>query len=236
MKGILDSDAEPIWEQIRLLRKRRKITQQELAEQVQCTRQEISKIENGHFRGSVKKVERVVNYLGFELMIGREHSVAEHEQRDLPPPVQILAIDDDPSILLGYKQLFSSDESSGMYSLLNLLEQSSGEGTVQQRYELTTATSGEAGYELIKQSLDELGNSGYQLLLLDMRMLGGWDGLQTAREVRKIAPDIKIIIVSAYQDYSLIRMRESIGDDFIFQSKPYSQEQLMQLTNYMIRH
>ncbi len=226
---------ELLWGQIRLLRKSKGVTQQQLADAVQCTRQEISKMENGHFRGSVKKVQRVSDFLGCQLAMQKMGIECISETAVLQQPVQILAIDDDPAILRGYQQLFSREQANGMHSLLSLLKQPASE-EVQPRYQLTTAVSGEEGYELVKQSLDDRGNSSYDLLLLDMRLLGEWDGLRTAHELRKIVTNIKIIIVSAYQDYSLSKMRETIGEDFIFQSKPYNQEQLVQLAEYVVTH
>ncbi len=232
MEQAEERDRDPHWwEQIRTLRKYKRITQQALADAVRCTRQEISKMENGHFRGGVKKVERVAGYLGCRLALEDQKTAEPDHFR----AVRILAIDDDPSILFGYQRLFSRDESDGMHSLLNILGQQE-KRLGQQQYELTTATSGEEGVRLMKRSLDGEGRSGFQLLLLDMRLLGRWDGLQTAQEMRKIMPEVKIIIISAYQDYSLSKLYEAIGSDFIFQSKPYSQEQLLQLVNYVLTH
>lgn len=229
MKQAVTKRVEPQWwEQIRPIRKGKKITQQKLADAVQCSRNEISMMENGRFRGGIKKVERVVNYLGLHL------TVKKVEQPEENRVVRMLAIDDDPSILYGYERLFSRDESDGMHALLNILGQQ--EQEFEQQYELTTATSGEEGVELVRRSLDGEGRSDFQLLLLDMRLLGPWDGLRTAQEVRKIVPEIKIIIISAYQDYSLSKLYEGIGSDFICQSKPYSQEQLLQLVNYVVSH
>lgn len=77
----------------------------------------------------------------------------------------------------------------------------------------------------------------YTLILLDMRMPGGWDGLRTARELQEIAPETPIILVSAWRDYTVEHMRENLsenmGNNFIVYSKPYQPDELRQLANYV---
>ncbi len=67
-------------------------------------------------------------------------------------------------------------------------------------------------------------------------MPGRWDGLRTATKAREIDPGIKIILISAYRDYSLLKMREVLGEGFVFQPKPYNQEDLIQLGSYLVAH
>ncbi len=224
-------------ENIKRLRKQAGLTQQQLAERTQCTRQDISKLENGRFRGGFHKIERICALLQctFTLQVNSEE---QSEDPDESGTIRILAIDDDPAVLWGYEQTFSPDQATGINTLAALLqigervEGDDGEEK-QSRYAITTTQDGKSGVELIEQALEQ--GIPYHLLLLDMRMPGRWDGLRTAREIRKVDPDIKIILVSAYRDYTLTKMREIIGDDFVFQSKPYNQEDLIQLSSYITR-
>jgi CheY-like chemotaxis protein len=183
-------------------------------------------MENNRFHGGFHKVERVFDVLGAPL------SPQKRERRILPPPetIRILAIDDDPEILYGYKHTFESHQQSAIQPLLEVF-QASQEQLTQQAFEVDTVTGGESGLEKVKQEL--LANRPYSLLLLDMRMPGGWDGLKTARKIREIDPDVRIVILSAYRDYTLSKIREEIGGHFVLHHKPYVQDELVQLSTFM---
>jgi transcriptional regulator with XRE-family HTH domain len=60
---------EQIGERLRAERKGRGWSQARVAAQSGCTRQEISEIENGRFRGSVLKVQDYAMALGFTLAL-----------------------------------------------------------------------------------------------------------------------------------------------------------------------
>lgn len=232
-----DSGEQPIWNNLKQMRKLLKLTQQELAVATGCTRQEISMMENSRFHGGFHKVERVFRYLGAPLQprFSAAHAElsppsASRKLPELPSVIRILAIDDDPEILNGYQRTFEPHRQSGIHSLLEAFQAPQAE-SAPQPFEIDTATGGEQGYKMVQQAL--LSDHPYSLLLLDMRMPEGWEGLKTAREIRKIDPDVRIIVLSAYRDYTLSKMREEIGEHFVVQHKPYLQDELLQLTTFM---
>ncbi len=215
------------WRELRQYRKQARLTQQALAEQAGCTRQEISKMENGTFRGGVYKLQRICEQLGLSLMVQEQMSRSASETE---VPIRILAIDDDPSVLSGYRQLFEPTRSNGMNALLDLVEHGTNRGS-EPRFSIKTTTSGEEGFSLVEQALQQ--GEAFQILLLDLRIPDGWDGLYTAQQIRKLSAEIKIILISAYRDYTLSKIREAVGENFILHSKPYHQEELIQLVSYM---
>lgn len=66
-----------------------------------------------------------------------------------------------------------------------------------------------------------------------MLMPGGWDGLKTAREIVKLDPMIRIIVISAWSEHRPDELKPILGDHFIYLKKPFSREELLQLTHYM---
>lgn len=215
---------DPLWLELRTLRKEQGLTQQALAEGVGCSRQEISLMENGRFRGSVLKVMRA-----FRMLKASIRSQVESVSRQQGAPLRILAIDDDQEILNGYSNIFSEGERSGISMMLDLVgERPEAEGP---RFQLETTLSGEAGLQMVKRAVKE--EAPYQLLLLDMRMPEGWDGLRTAREILKVDPSIRIILISAYSDYTLPKMREDMGEAFVVHHKPYRPSELLQLASFV---
>lgn len=81
------------------------------------------------------------------------------------------------------------------------------------------ASSGREGVSVLERQIDEV-----SCILLDMSM-PGMDGLETFRVLRRIKPEVPIIIVSGYSDRD---MRETFGDNrpFAFVQKPYSISEL----------
>ncbi|MCI5212330.1 MAG: hybrid sensor histidine kinase/response regulator, partial [Candidatus Electrothrix sp. ATG2] len=64
-----------------------------------------------------------------------------------------------------------------------------------------------------------------------IRMPPGWDGMKTARRIRKIDPNIEIVIVTAYSDRSREEIARSVGTlhKLLFFRKPFDPDELMQV-------
>ena len=87
-------------------------------------------------------------------------------------------------------------------------------------YEVTTAGSGEKAVELIK-------NDTYDLLILDMIMPPGMDGLETYRQIIDIVPNQRAVIASGYAEDQQIREMMKQGCRGFIQ-KPFSINELSQ--------
>ena len=142
-----------------------------------------------------------------------------------------LAIDDEPMILDSYKLMYQQEDE--IYSALTALAPelaSHASNLLDGRLEVTV--SGEAGFNMVKQSLEK--DDPYAVIYLDMRMPGGWGGAETARAIREIDPDVRIVVVTAYSDTVVDDLAAVIGDGFVYNSKPYDFDQLKQLTRFMV--
>lgn len=87
-------------------------------------------------------------------------------------------------------------------------------------YRPFTASSGE-------EALHFLAENDVALVVLDMIMEPGLDGLETFREIRKLKPNQKAIVASGFAETSRVIAIQQIGAGG-FISKPYSLEQLGQ--------
>ncbi|MFH1984286.1 MAG: ATP-binding protein [Pseudomonadota bacterium] len=83
-------------------------------------------------------------------------------------------------------------------------------------YVVATADSGE-------QALDYLRRHSADLLILDMIMDSGMDGLETFTRVRSIVPDQKAVIVSGFAETDKVRKVQALGAG-VYVKKPYSVE------------
>ncbi len=146
---------------------------------------------------------------------------------------RVLSIDDDPTILRAYKEIHRRDEDSPINQLLELDE--SGvpvEQSLKERinFEIEISNSGEEGLNLVRKAVEE-GNP-YAVIYLDMRMPGRWNGMETAREIRSIDQDVRILVVTAYTE-DIGTLYEVIGDTFVYLKKPFVEEELIQLTRFL---
>lgn len=105
--------------------------------------------------------------------------------------LKVLVVDDEPDLLITATELFRN-----------------------MGYTVLTAHSAE-------EAIDRLWHyPGIGVLFTDILMPGGMNGIQLAREVRQMNPDIKIILASGYP---LPALKEEHGnmDEFSFLNKPY---------------
>ena len=72
------------------------------------------------------------------------------------------------------------------------------------------------------------------LCILDMKM-PRMDGLETARSVRVIDPDVIIIIVTAYEDITLKTIKANLEKDIYYIKKPFNKEELYCLVDSLIK-
>jgi len=85
-------------------------------------------------------------------------------------------------------------------------------------YRVTTVSSGEEAVEHIKKYT-------FDLILLDMIMASGMDGLDTYQKILTISPLQKVIIISGYSENSRVREALRLGNG-AYLKKPYTIEEV----------
>jgi signal transduction histidine kinase len=88
------------------------------------------------------------------------------------------------------------------------------------------ASNGMEGVELVKKAVDA--GHPYAVIFLDMRM-PGWDGMETAEEIRKYDSKAEIIFVTAFSDRSIEDIIARAGQNVGYHCKPYASEEITQL-------
>ncbi len=146
-------------------------------------------------------------------------------------PWRILVVDDEQSIHNFYKEVLCADRMD--LSVLALVDDSTPPPVIKSPYRIDHAYSGVEGVEAVAAAV-EVGDP-YVIILLDIRMPPGFDGIIAAQKIRELDKLVKIILISAYADYTLSDIREQIGVNFDFLSKPTRREELLQLTSLQAR-
>jgi CheY-like chemotaxis protein len=134
----------------------------------------------------------------------------------------ILIVDDDPQVLAYYWELFEGDEGS-QFDVL-------GESSPRRHRLLCHRLADSVKFVEMFESMvraDRL----HPLCIVDLAMpdengrLDKRHGLQTARRVREIDPDIHIVICTAASDVGLEEVREHVPGSAHFFRRPFSAEE-----------
>src|SRR5512136_2105044 len=62
-----------------------------------------------------------------------------------------------------------------------------------------------------EQALQAFGEQTFDLVIADVRLSGGMDGLQLLEKLRQIHPSLRSILVSAYDDSKTVAMARELG-------------------------
>src|ERR1700761_9297768 len=88
------------------------------------------------------------------------------------------------------------------------------------------ASNGMEGVKKVREAIKK--GHPYAVIFLDMRM-PGWNGLETAIEIRKYDIKAEIIFITAYSDKSIDEIVEQAGQNVGYHCKPYAPEEVIQL-------
>ncbi|MDA4133160.1 MAG: ATP-binding protein, partial [Thaumarchaeota archaeon] len=97
------------------------------------------------------------------------------------------------------------------------------------QFEVDSAFQGEEGLERVKASIAE--RRPYAMAFVDMRMPPGWDGLETVCRLWQVAPELQVVICTAYSDYSWSQMLQKLErhDGLLILKKPFDNIEVLQM-------
>ncbi len=148
----------------------------------------------------------------------------------------VLVIDDEEMVRDNIEEILvprkTSMESVNVNAAANILFDAPSESLLTARasnipnFTVHKASNGMEGVELVKKSVQE--GRPYAVIFLDMRM-PGWDGMETAVEIRKYDSKAEIIFVTAFSDRSIDDIIARAGQNVGYHCKPYASEEITQL-------
>jgi diguanylate cyclase (GGDEF)-like protein len=147
-------------------------------------------------------------------------------------PHRLLVVDDNVSILDVFRKILIDEENSS--EVLDALEASLFDTPVPQkntaqRFTVDCLQDGETACK--KATIARKDGQSYSVAFVDMRMPGGWDGLQTIQELWEVDPNIHIVICTAFSDYSWDEITDRLGlsDQLLILRKPFEKIEVLQL-------
>ena len=151
------------------------------------------------------------------------------------PNDRILLVDDDPAIRETYREILSPWGDTTLLSQAAELLQGSislASSGVQEGYRLAFADSGKNAIEIVEQALKD--QKPFAVAFIDMNM-PGIDGAETARQLWRRDPNLKIVIVTAYSEYSPKDIVEAVGrEDIFYLRKPFNSDEISQFAKALV--
>ena len=148
---------------------------------------------------------------------------------------RILIIDDNPAIHADVRKILCPAISNNSQALDDFEAELLGSSPVPTRqavsFEVHSAHQGQEGLAMVKKAVAE--GCPYAMAFVDVRMPPGWDGVETTIELWKVAPDLQVVICTAYSDYSWDEMLAKLGssDRLLILKKPFDTIEVLQLAN-----
>src|SRR6266702_9004711 len=144
---------------------------------------------------------------------------------------RILLIDDTPEIHQDFRNIFEPGLSSAaaLSASKAALFGVTKTGATRPISQIDFALQVQQGVELVRCALEE--KRPYAIAFVDVRMLTGWDGIETITRLWQEDPDVQVVICTAHSDYSWEQTREKLGraDRFIVVRKPFDNIEVLQL-------
>lgn len=164
------------------------------------------------------------------------HAVAAGH-RSLPRfPQRILVVDDDPSMLDLYCRVLTNGDPDRRAPRARPDAPGARHKAADGRHEkaplkfvVDTASDGETAFELVSEAA--VNRAAYIMAFLDVRLPGGWDGVETARRLWQVDPDLQIVFCAPHKDYTWAQMVERAGraDRFVVLCAPFHPAEVRQL-------
>jgi CheY-like chemotaxis protein len=149
-------------------------------------------------------------------------------------PNRVLVVDDDSLLINEYLRCLGEDfepdyATATMTDLESVLfgEENNENGAA--KFDVHSRNQGEAAVEAVKAAIAS--NSPYAIVFLDIRMPPGMDGIEAAKQIRLVDPNVNIVIVTG----SVSPAPENIGkqippaDKVFFFQKPFHAMECRQL-------
>ena len=156
----------------------------------------------------------------------------------IPVQRRILTIDDNQNVIADYRKvLLQRPVAPGLAALeAGLFDGPAQPLATAVRYEIDAASQGQEGLGMVEAAIQEGRN--YSCAFIDVRMPPGWDGIETAKKIWEIAPDLPIVLCTAYSDHSWEEISEQLSraDQLLFLKKPFDTIELRQIAAAQTAH
>jgi len=153
--------------------------------------------------------------------------------------IKVLVADDDERVIECYREAFGSEEPTRQMRSLSALTAELFDATReledQPKFEIVTCNQGADAIQAAAMARDE--GEPFDVVILDVRMPPGIDGVEAGYQIRKHDPDVEIVFVSGNSDMPIEEMQRRVPPPVRLHCfhKPLSFAQLAQDVVKMVR-
>jgi CheY-like chemotaxis protein len=146
---------------------------------------------------------------------------------------RILIIDDNRAIHEDFKKILAPVPlaNSALTAMEDELFGGSDDVVSSDSFEVSSAFQGKEAFETVALAVEN--GVPFAMAFVDVRMPPGWDGVETISRIWEKAPDLQMVICSAYSDYSWEEIIEKLGksDRLLILRKPFDPQQVKQIAS-----
>lgn len=153
--------------------------------------------------------------------------------------IKVLVADDDEHVLECYREAFAGEEPTNRMRKLYSLEAELFDPEVdivdQPKFDIVECNQGDDAIEVATKAQRE--GAPFDVVILDVRMPPGIDGVEAGSRIRQLDPDVEIIFVSGYSDIPLRELQRRVPPPIHLHyfNKPLSFTQLAEDVVSMVR-
>jgi diguanylate cyclase (GGDEF)-like protein len=153
-------------------------------------------------------------------------------------PMRILIVDDEPAMHDSYRRSFAPAGNADAGALDAMAaelfgddDDSPADSAAAPDFALTHAMQGLAGVAAIEKAIAD--GDPFAVAFIDVRMPPGIDGKETATRIRALDPDINLVMVTGYSDFSPIEISKAAGpaDKIFYIAKPFEVAEVTQMAS-----
>lgn len=159
--------------------------------------------------------------------------------QEIKSSYHIIVIDDNAAIHEDFRKILgkaseTNSELDDMEAFLFDDERDRGQDNGVQ-FEIEYASQGQEGLDIVRRASEE-GNP-FSLAFVDGRMPPGWDGIETISHLWGVAPELQVVLCTAYADYSWSEIQKVLGasDSLLILKKPFDNVEVLQMAHAMTR-
>ena len=144
--------------------------------------------------------------------------------------IRVLIADDDEHILNCYHEAFSESEQTGLMRAVNAMEAElfdEGEDPGETpKFEVVSCSQGRDAVALAEEAATD--GHPFDVVILDVRMPPGIDGVEAGSAIRELDPDVEIVFVTGYSDVARDELERRVPPPLKLHcfNKPLSFQQL----------
>ena len=146
------------------------------------------------------------------------------------PVARVLIVDDDPAVHDSYRMSFApADDAAQLADLAaELFDDVTPGDTPPLAMTFDHVHQGNEAVAAVERAVRD--DRRFAVAFIDVRMPPGIDGRETARRIRAIDPDVQIVIVTGYSDFSPAQIARVAGppDRLFYIAKPFTAEEVVQ--------